>query len=301
VNGRPLSRMTVRRTHRTPRVQRHASHVIAAAYSAAIVAALAAAGVYVAGGQTQAEGLLLGAAIGSIGLGLVVWSKRLLPDEVIIQDRHGPSAPDVRADAAEAATYGAAQLQRRKVLVRLLLGAFGALGLAAVFPIRSLGPAPAEVLYDSPWRPGRRLVTRDGRPVPASRLRVGSVLTVFPEGAVSDSERATGQAMLVRIDPAAYEPRSGREDWIADGHLAFSKVCTHAGCPVGLYQASTAQLTCPCHRSTFQVTTCATVVFGPAGRPLPQLPLQVDASGHLVAAGGFSDAVGPAFWNLRPQ
>lgn len=277
------------------------TRTVAVALSVSILTALGAMVVYALGGQTQWEGVLLGLALAGIGVGLVVWSKRLLAPEVTVAERYGPSPEADREAAEEALESGVGQIERRRLLTRLLLGAFGALGLAAIFPIRSLGPAPGNTLYYSPWQAGRRLVDENGDPVPADRLDTGGVLTVFAEGATSETDRATGQAMLVRIDPSTYEPIAGREGWIAGGNLAYSKVCTHAGCPVGLYQASSAELTCPCHRSTFVVTRNAAVVFGPAGRPLPQLPLDVDADGNLVATGGFSDAVGPAFWNLRPQ
>lgn len=277
------------------------TRAVAIAFVVSILTALGVMVVHALGGQTQWEGVLLAAALGGIGVGLVIWSKRLLTQDVTVAERYGPS-PEADREAAESALEGGVeQIERRRLLTRLLLGAFGALGLAAVFPIRSLGPAPGDTLYYSPWAPGKRLVDEDGRPVGVDRLNTGSVLTVFPEGATSETDRATGQVMLVRIDPADYEPLAGREGWIASGNLAYSKVCTHAGCPVGLFQAATAELTCPCHRSTFLAARCAAVTFGPAGRPLPQLPLGVDSAGMLIATGGLSDAVGPAFWNLRPQ
>lgn len=281
--------------------QRGATRAVATALCVSILTALGAMLTYALGGQTQIEGVLLGVSLGAIGIGLVIWSKRLLAPDVTVAERYGPSPAADREAAEDALESGVEQIERRRLLTRLLLGAFGALGLAAVFPIRSLGPAPGKTLYYSPWEAGKRLVDEEGEPIPAGRLDVGGVLTVFPEGAVTATDRATGQAMLVNIDPGDYQPMEGREDWIADGNLAYSKVCTHAGCPVGLYQAASAELTCPCHRSTFLVTRNAAVVFGPAGRALPQLPLSVDTDGNLIATGGFSDAVGPAFWNLAPQ
>lgn len=281
--------------------ERRASRAVAVTLCVSILTALGAMVTYALGGQTQIEGVLLGVALGGIGTGLVIWSKRLLAPDVTVAERYGPSPEADREAAEDALESGVEQIERRKLLTRLLLGAFGALGLAAVFPIRSLGPAPGDTLNYSPWQSGKRLVDENGEPIPADRLDVGGVLTVFPEGAVSETDKATGQAMLVKVDPGDYQPMSGRADWIAAGNLAYSKVCTHAGCPVGLYQAASAELTCPCHRSTFLVTHNAAVVFGPAGRALPQLPLSVDRDGNLIATGGFSDAVGPAFWNLTPQ
>jgi ubiquinol-cytochrome c reductase iron-sulfur subunit len=56
---------------------------------------------------------------------------------------------------------------------------------------------------------------------------------------------------------------------------------------------------CPCHYSTFDVATGGTVLFGPAGRPLPQLPLLIDGARGLRAAGNFSGPVGPSWWGVR--
>jgi ubiquinol-cytochrome c reductase iron-sulfur subunit len=126
-------------------------------------------------------------------------------------------------------------------------------------------------------------------------LETGGVLTVFPEGAV---DAADSQTVLIRVDLLDFSPLPGREDWSPDGYLAYSKICTHAGCPVGLYEAQTQQLFCPCHQSVFDAVDGAKPVSGPASRPLPQLPLEVGDDGYLRSQSDYTEPVGPAFWNL---
>ncbi len=183
---------------------------------------------------------------------------------------------------------------RRKFLVRMLAAAAGALGLAALFPIASLGPRPDGKLFVTSWRKGSRVVDQRGKAVNVADLEVGGVLTVFPEGHVGSAD---SQTLLIRLAEKAVTTRKGREDWGPAGYVAYSKVCTHAGCPVGLYQAASERLLCPCHQSTFEVASGATPVFGPATRSLPQLPLMVDADGTLRAQSDFPEPVGPGFWD----
>jgi ubiquinol-cytochrome c reductase iron-sulfur subunit len=188
-----------------------------------------------------------------------------------------------------------APIGRRKLLTRSLgLGALALVG-AFSFPIRSLGPGPGNKLSRTPWRNGSKLVDDHGRPVKADEVSIGTLITVFPEG---HTDAADAQAVLVRVGPDDVRPAEGRETWSPEGFLAFSKICTHAGCPVGLYQAATRQLLCPCHQSAFDVLKGAKPVFGPAARPLPQLPLEVGADGELRATGDFSEPVGPTYWNI---
>jgi ubiquinol-cytochrome c reductase iron-sulfur subunit len=190
---------------------------------------------------------------------------------------------------------GEEKIGRRSALVRLLLAAGGALGLAALFPIRSLGPSPGDTLLRTPWRAGQRLVTEEGDPVNANDLTLDSFVSVFPEGFVGSPD---GQAVLVRVEPSSLRLPSGLVAGAPDGFVAYSKVCTHAGCPVGLYLAATHQLRCPCHQSTFDVLNGAEPVYGPAPRPLPQLPLMIDADGTIRATGDFDAPVGASFWSL---
>ena len=137
-------------------------------------------------------------------------------------------------------------------------------------------------------------MTEDGQLVRADDVPVEGLVTVFPEGYAGS---ANGQAILIRVEEGLIEPRPGREDWSPNGYIVYSKVCTHAGCPVGLYEANDHQVLCPCHQSTFDVLRGATPIFGPAAAPLPQLPIHIDTDGYIVAGGDFSEPVGPAFWH----
>ena len=252
--------------------------------------------VYWRGGQEQLEGTFLALALGGIGAGLIVWAKTLLPPSVRTEPRHvGGSGEDAREAAERTIGAGGARLTRRAALVGSLGAAFGALGLAALFPIRSLGPDPGDTLVTTPWKRGVRLITEGGEPVSATSLEEGSFLTAFPEGSPGSAD---GQVVLVRVPPSLLELPPDREGSAPEGLIAYSKVCTHAGCPVGLYLAETHQLRCPCHQSTFDVLNGAEPVYGPAARPLPQLPIEIDGEGNLRATGGFTAPVGPAFWDL---
>jgi ubiquinol-cytochrome c reductase iron-sulfur subunit len=262
---------------------------------ASIGASAALAVVYVVGGQPQLEGTLLAVSLGGIGGALILWGKRILEGPNDVEPREPPS-PSAEVEAAEEAMQeGAERIARRRFLIRLLGAAGGALGVALVFPIRSLGPSPGRTLLETSWTRGARLVTGDGSPLLPGDLESGSIVTVFPEGHVGSAD---SQAVLVRVDPSLLALPDGRDAWAPEGNLCYSKVCTHAGCPVGLFVQTEHALRCPCHQSTFDVLTGAQPISGPAVRPLPQLPLEVDGEGYLVAGGGFSGPVGPSFWNM---
>lgn len=282
-----------------PSSDRATERNIAVSLVVSTVAALGLAAVYIGGGQAQAEGALLMVALGALGVAVILWARLLVPGPEVTVDRGDLGSPDEDATAVEQSIDETmddvpAQVGRRSVL-RLFWVALGALGLAALFPIRSLGPSPGRTLLTTAWREGRRLVDQDGRPVRPETLAVGGTLTVFPEGA----ERAgDAQAVLVRVEADRLHPARGREEWSPDGNIAYSKICTHVGCPVGLYQQDSHELVCPCHQSTFDVLDGARPSFGPATRPLPQLPLMVDREGFLAARGDFPEPVGPGFWNM---
>lgn len=270
---------------------------IAFAFGISAAASLGLTVVYGLGGQPQLEGALLGVALGGIGFGLVLWAKKLMPQGPHEERREViPRAVEERPEAEAAAESGAEDIERRGFLAWMLAVAAGALGAAAVFPIRSLGTRPGRALFRTPWREGMRLVTPAGIPVRAEDVSVNGVLTVFPEGHL---EAADAQTLLIRLPENTERPFSGRSEWVPDGFVGYSKVCTHAGCPVGLYQAATKELFCPCHQSVFDVLGAAAPTRGPATRPLPQLPLAIDDEGFLVAAGDFAEPVGPGFWS-RP-
>jgi ubiquinol-cytochrome c reductase iron-sulfur subunit len=260
-----------------------------------LVASLVLCGVYIAGGQPQLEGLLLFFALGGIAAGFIHWGGTLLPQGPYVQRRHElPSGERAQEKASETLEEGLATLDRRRLLVRLLGGAFVTLGAALVFPIRSLGERPGGSLFQTPWRRGSRVVDEHDKPVRPEDLTVGTVVTVFPEG---NTEAADAQTLLIRLATGEYRPRPGRESWAVGDVVAFSKVCPHAGCPVGLYEPDTHKLYCPCHQSVFDVLDAAEPTSGPATRPLPQLPLAVDGEGYLVAQSDYHEPIGPGFWN----
>jgi ubiquinol-cytochrome c reductase iron-sulfur subunit len=255
--------------------------------------------VYWQGGQPQVEGLLIGVALGGLAFGFVLWSRHLMPEGPYVEERPAMTSTEEEREQFAADFYRDEEgIKRRTFIGRMLLLALGALGAAAVFPIRSLGPRPGRSLFQTWWRPGSRVVTPDNLPVKSSDLNVGSILTVFPEG---HSDAADSQTVLIRVDPSQLHVLPGRESWTPDGFVAYSKICTHAGCPVGLYEQRSGRLFCPCHQSVFDVLNGAEPQSGPATRPLPQLPLEVDAEGYLRAQADYDRPVGPAFWNDGAQ
>lgn len=250
---------------------------------------------YALGGQVQLEGALLFVALSGVGFSLILWGKYLFPPEIVTEPRgEHESTQAEQLEAEKTYLEGEQQISRRSALVRLLLGAFGALGLAAIFPIRSLGPSPRRALFQTAWTAGTRLVDTNGQPIRLDDLDLDGVVTVFPEGV---PQRADSIAILVRVQPDELALPEGRNQDAPDGNVCYSKLCTHAGCPVGLYLAQTHELQCPCHFSAFDVLNGAQPTFGPAPRPLPQLPLEVDDQGYLVAKSDFTAPVGPGFWN----
>jgi ubiquinol-cytochrome c reductase iron-sulfur subunit len=233
--------------------------------------------------------------MGGLGVGLILWAKYLLPTAPVMGERETLGSSREEREAFEASfERGELELGRRTFLTRTLLGAVGALGLALLFPIRSLGPKPGRTLETTAWMPGARLAREDGSLVRIGDLEVGGIVTVFPENHL-DADDA--QVVLVRVDPAELRPRPGRATWSPEGYVAYSKICTHVGCPVGLYRQTTHSLLCPCHQSTFDVLDGARPIFGPATRSLPQLPLMVVENGILAAQRDFTEPVGPGFWN----
>lgn len=272
-----------------------AERTIAVAFVIATVAGLALAVTYWLGGQTQAEGALLFVCLGGLGFGITLWGKALMAQGPFVQERENLIGSDEdKAAFKESFVRGEESFERRRFLLRLLFGGVGALGVALIFPIRSLGPSPGRTLFRTQWRKGTRMVRSDGSPVRISDLEVGGVLTVFPEGSVGSSD---SQTLLLRPAPSPITTQPGREDWSPSGYLAFSKVCTHAGCPVGLYEHDRKQLLCPCHQSTFDVLQGCQPSFGPATRPLPQLQITVDENGFFRAVDDYTDPIGPGFWN----
>jgi ubiquinol-cytochrome c reductase iron-sulfur subunit len=276
------------------RRQRWIERLVAALFGVTMVTGVALLALYGLGGQTQVEGTLLAVCLGALGFGIVLWAQELMDTPVVTEERH-PLGSRVPAPALSEVLDEEAGFTRRSFLVRMLLGAFAGLAAALAIPALSLGPAPGRELFATSWAAGRRLVGIDGVPVRASDLEVGSIATVFPDGDVGSAE---AQTLLIRVPPDALRLSPERLAGAPDGYVAYSKVCTHAGCAVGLYRASEHVLICPCHQSTFDVLQGAVPVFGPAARALPQLPIEMAEDGTFTALGDFPEPVGPSFWNL---
>jgi quinol---cytochrome c reductase iron-sulfur subunit len=245
-------------------------------------------------------GATLGGGLTFIGVAMVAWGKYLMPRGPFVEDRHPLGQSDAQRDALAAAIVerGTQVIGRRKLLGGLLGGGLGIFSIVALFPLlRSLGPLPKGTMFHTDWRSGSYAVDQTGRRVQVGDLAVGSIVTVFPEGTQNtDRGQAVDQTVLIRISNEDFTTQKGRESWAPKGYLAYSKVCTHAGCPVGLYEQQLQLLVCPCHQSMFNVTNGAIPNFGPAPRPLPQLPLYIDASGYVRAQSDYHEPVGPGFW-----
>jgi len=284
---------------------RQVEYLIALLWAAAAVCGVGLMAVYWTGGQAQIEGVLLFAGFASLGAGLVVWARWLLPGHDITASRGDhASEPEERTGAVESLSRGTESLlSRRGFLVKkVLVPAGGVFGIGAIWPLASLGSRPDRALFHTKWYSGARLVTEDGHAVHVDDLVIDGQLTIFPEGFIEDAMSA---AILINIgsdqinartllghNQAGFEVSSG-----PNGLVAFSKICTHAGCPVSLFNVLAMQLVCPCHQSTFDILRDCEPVFGPASRPLPQLPLGVRPDGYLIALGDFPEPVGPGFWN----
>ncbi|MHA7262176.1 cytochrome bc1 complex Rieske iron-sulfur subunit [Arthrobacter sp. TMN-37] len=256
--------------------------------------------------RLRIQNLILGLgtafAMLGIGIGAVHWGKTLMPDHELTDDRHPPQEKDrAEAEAIVNTILDESGIKRRPLIRNSLIGAAMLIPLPAIFIFRDLGPLPGNALRHTLWEAGTRL-TRDpsGTPIKASDVTIGSAFHVIPEGLNEAEnkleEKAKAVVLLMRLDPESLNPSEGREDWGYDGIVAYSKICTHVGCPVALYEQQTHHLLCPCHQSTFDLAQECKVIFGPAARPLPQLPIAVDDEGYLVAQSDFQEPVGPSFW-----
>ncbi|MDN5768776.1 MAG: Rieske (2Fe-2S) protein [Humibacillus sp.] len=265
--------------------------------------------------QNVVLGLSMGFALLFIGIGAVHWAKTLMSDEEIVEERH-PQRSDDRSRAAAVTTVldgGAnAQLGRRPLILYSLTGALGLFALPFVLQIvGSLGPVNApEELKETIWDPAdndgkpiRLMRDPEMTPIKLSDVTNGSVFHVMPEtlqkyidaGHGVLEAKAKAAVILIRLEPDLIRVQK-EKDWGVDGVVAYSKICTHVGCAVGLYEQTTHHLLCPCHQSTFDLPDDCNVIFGPAKRPLPQLKITVDDAGYLVAPQGFLEPVGPSFW-----
>ena len=256
---------------------------------------------------TQWLGLCLGASLLLIAAALIYAGETFVPTEELVEEYPAIEHPEEQEAIEQIGRESVAGFTRKRLLVGAASAAGAALGIALVVPAASFGPfLDTESFYYSPWRRDRRLVDEEGKPYRAEDIEYDTFYTAFPEDAYR--EELAAALVVVRVAPDELEMPPGREHWAPEGIVAYSKVCTHAGCAVALYRKPlfapaepSPALVCPCHYSTFNPADGGSVIFGPAGRDLPQLPLLVDSEGELRAAGNFSAPVGPSFWGVRTR
>jgi ubiquinol-cytochrome c reductase iron-sulfur subunit len=278
------------------------------------------------GVSTMALGLTLGLALLFIGIGIIQWARKLMGDHEISELRHPARSDDESREVSlNALAMGIEEsgIARRPLIRNSLLGAVGLLGIPAVVMLRDLGPLPGDKLYHTIWGEGTAehpmRIVRDAiwTPILASDLEIGDLVNCQPdayknpqrygidpaevEGTELQVQKSKASLVLLRMDPADIKPGkdvngNSTANWSYQGIVAYSKICTHVGCPISLNERTTHHLLCPCHQSTFDLSNSGKVIFGPAGRPLPQLPITVDNEGYLVAQHDFDEPVGPSFW-----
>jgi ubiquinol-cytochrome c reductase iron-sulfur subunit len=251
-----------------------------------------------------ALGLTLGLSLFCIGAGAVHWARTLMSDHEVAQERHPIEAdPETKAKVLEDFRQGAkeSQLGRRKLIRNTMFGALAMFPLSAVVLFRDLGPLPETKLRHTLWSKGKLIINQNtNQPLRPEDVAVGSLTFAVPEGLEEDAEDfqeqvAKAALMIVRISPQDIKDKTEAE-WGHQGIVAFSKICTHVGCPISLYEQQTHHVLCPCHQSTFDLSDGGRVIFGPAGHPLPQLRISVNDEGYLEALGDFEKPVGPGFW-----
>jgi ubiquinol-cytochrome c reductase iron-sulfur subunit len=257
--------------------------------------------------STQLLGLSLALALLFLAAAGAVVAFRLVVTEEVVHDYPPPEHEPADRQLELLFEQSTERFTRRRLLLGTGLTTGAVLGTALVAPFASFGPVfDLRAFIETPWYRGRRLVGEDGRPLEAAEIDEADFYTAFPEGA--DRDQLGAPLVLVRLPASAIHLPAGRTGWAPRGILAYSKICTHAACAISLYRTPTfaptepgPALVCPCHYSTFDPATGGTVLFGPAGRPLPQLPLAIDSDGSLRAAGNFSGPVGPSWWGVRSR
>ncbi len=266
------------------------------------------------GASNAALGVTMGISMLALGVGIVQWARKLMNDHEIVEMRHPSRSSDEDREVSIAAFQQGVEdstIMRRPLVRNSLLGALTLVGVPAIVVLRDLGPLPARALYTTVWREGMRIVKDvTGEPITAANLEIGDLVNAEPE-IIFDAERydeaeleghhlqevkSKAPVIVVRMDPGEITPWKGRENWSYEGIVVYSKICTHVGCPISLMEQQNHHLLCPCHQSTFDLADNGKVVFGPAGRSLPQLPIAVDDDGYLVATSDFTEPVGPSFW-----
>lgn len=316
-----------RRTDVDAWAARRAAVQVATLFGLSALAALAAIVAYIAipidaivrlplaggvGALHLALGVFIGLSILGIGLGAIHWARKLMNGKEFVQYRHpANSTKQEKAQAIAAFERGVADSAFGKypILRRSLLGALVLMPLPLIVLLRGLWvtpggtPSPSGLLRHTIWRADIRILSDVAlRPIKPADIPVGGMVAAIPEN-LEEVEREAGDLnarakaaiVLVRMSPGEILTQQG-EGWDYEGVLAFSKICTHVGCPIALYERRTHHLLCPCHQSTFDLADSGNVVFGPAARRMPQLPIKLDAEGYLVAASDFQEPIGPSFW-----
>jgi ubiquinol-cytochrome c reductase iron-sulfur subunit len=302
-----------------PKSAKRAELIVAACFILAMLAGLGflvAYGLIGVGGLTKtlhsnlALGSLLSLVFLLLGAGAVIWVRRLMPNVELTEQRHLMRSTEAEREAfKQTFTEGAeaSQFVKRPLIRRTLIAATLPLAVAPVFLLRDTGPVPGKSLDSTVWRKGLRLlVYGTGRPItPAEFNSPGGLLSVGPEGFLNDDDAmAKAAVIIIKFRPGELDfsskpfpvNRKVVQNWTVDNIVAYSKICTHLGCPAALYEQTTHHILCPCHQSTFDATKGAQVIFGPATRPLPQLPIGVDSDGFLIALSDFDQPVGPSYW-----
>jgi len=316
-HGTDLPVHPVRRTDADPKAAKRAERQVAALFTLSAVGTLVflvaffAVDIKTLSGdalQNRILGVGMALAFFGIGAGAIHWARKLMSNEEMIDERHTLRSSD-EDRAAVVADFDDLGVERsgfkRRTLIRRSL--FGAMGLFLVPPIvllRDLGPLPADRFKTTLWQKGVKIVDQvTGTPVRPEDLEVGGLVNAVPENLkdvpTEDAQRKDqlGKAavFLVRLEPDQIRTQQGK-NWDYQGIVAYSKICTHVGCPISLYEQQSHHLLCPCHQSTFDIADSGNVVFGPAARRLPQLAIRKGADGYLEAVHGFTEPVGPSFW-----
>ena len=320
-----LAAHTPRPTDVDPRAERRAERQVAGMFLVSVVFTVLFCVAYFAlkigkeptvwfgmGASNLALGVTLGLGLLLIGMGAIQWSRKLMGDNEIVEYRH--SAASTEDDIKETLSnlelgIEESGIGRRPVIRNSLLLAMGALGLPAIVALRDLGPLPGKKLYKTVWKDQMFVVQDvDGKKIRPEDIEVGQLINAEPSifffaegdehvihGHEKQAEKAKAAVIVVRMHPDDVKHGKGRENWAIDGILCYSKICTHVGCPISLWEQQTHHLLCPCHQSTFDLADSGKVVFGPAARAVPQLPLGL-RDGYLVATSDFTEPVGPSFW-----
>ncbi|MFC9090298.1 cytochrome bc1 complex Rieske iron-sulfur subunit [Nocardiopsis dassonvillei] len=269
----------------------------------------------------QYSNMLLGGtltlAMFGIGAGMTVWARQVMPhyevaspyDELPSDEKEKGSFSAFFMQGADESGFTKRPLMRRTLILAML-----PLGLAPIVLLRDTGPVPGDLMKKTMWEHGRRIVVEGtGRPLRPEDFENDPNAMVSALPAADDdhhhlslTDQAKTVIILIKIPEEDWQERMTEEiegtdgqtrlNWTHNGIVAYSKICTHVGCPAALYERTTHRILCPCHQSTFDASNAAEVVFGPAHRPLPQLPIGVDDEGYLIATGDFDEPTGPTFW-----